>query len=148
VSAWFNWEGLDELKIALRDLPTRLAGEAAHIVEGAGNRAVLDMKRNYPDKTGDLRDHVEQSQEYIGALGVSVVVKNTSHLAWIYEYGTEARHYDTKAGNVHETGAMWGRTAPRPVFVPAMEANRRWMYEQFAALLEREGLEVTGDAAA
>jgi hypothetical protein len=140
MSATFVIEGLDDLIEAFRALPEQLVGEATHIIEASANRAVADMKANYPYRSGDLRDHVEQTDAITSALGVSVTIKNTSKEAWWFEYGTQARHTDI--------GANRGAMPAVPVFVPAMEQNRREMYDAFGDLLTRNGLEVTGDAAA
>ena len=42
---------------------------------------------------------------------------------------------------------MWGKTAQPPthVFVRAMQKYRKRMYDQLRALLERQGLQVTGE---
>jgi hypothetical protein len=145
MSASFRIDGLDELKAELRDLPQQLAGEARHIIEGAANRAVTDIKSKYGDVkhlTGNLRDHVSQEELSGDGLGVDIKVLSSAPHAWLFEYGSQARHYYTKAGVLHETGIMPGT----PAFVPAMEKNRLAMWEAIRDLLERAGLEVTGDA--
>ncbi len=133
------WDGLEELKAQLRSLAGDLAGEAAHIIEGSTNAAALSIKQGYPDRTGDLRDHVDASLERteFGAVGT---VRNTSPLAWIFENGTQARHT--------AIGANRGAMPPGHVFIPRAAAERRRMYEDLKDMMARHpiGLEVSGDA--
>lgn len=136
--ATLKWEGLEELKAALRQLPAELTGQAAKIVEAAANRAEADARLNYPvGKTGNLRDGMGQIERDDSAnFGYRITVINKAPHAWIYEYGTQARHRGLKT---------WRPMPVGNVFVPAMERNRRWMYDQFRALLREQGLGVTGD---
>lgn len=136
-----TWDGLEELKEALMNLPEELTGEAGHILEATGNAAVHEIKAAYPSVTGNLRDHVEMAQYTAGRFGVIVVIQNTAKHAWIYEHGTEARHYYTDSGALHPTGRM----PPGKVFIPLMMKHRRRMYQALADLLERHGIEATVD---
>ena len=133
------WSGLSELKADLRNLPHELAGEANHIVQAAANRAEADARAAYPVRTGNLRDGMQQQVTDESEFGVSIRVKNTAHHAWIFEYGTQARHHGLKT---------WGPMPAGNVFVPAMEKNRRWMYDELTLMLLRHGLGVQGDARA
>lgn len=143
MSTRFVFQGLEELKAALRSLPHDLSGEAGHIVEGATNSAEQRIKAEYSRHrvTGELADHVQASITHT-AYGVEGTVKNTSKLAQIFERGTEARHYVTVRGNTHATGRM----PPFHVFVPAIVRERRRMYQQLKEMLVRYGLLVSGDA--
>jgi hypothetical protein len=137
----FVFEGLDELREALRRLPDDLTGEASHIIEAAKNGAEADIKSQYP--AGPLRDHLTSSIERTG-FSVVAIIKNTAKtiqgidLASLYEFGSQARHT--------VIGADRGTMPARPVFVPVMVRKRRQMYENFRDLLTRYGLLVTGDA--
>jgi hypothetical protein len=131
----FKFEGLEELKAALRALPENLAGEAGKIIEGAGNRAALDLKRAYPVVTGHLRDGVEVTHERSGVSARAVVRSRAPH-AWLYEHGVAGR----------KVGKGLNRT-PTFVFAKTMSRVRREMYDALQALLERYGLRVTGRAA-
>jgi len=133
-------DGLAETIEQLRSLPAELAGEASGIVTNAGEGAMSDM--HYPRRSGDLADHLKLEKVSAGQYGAGVVVKNTSKLALLFENGTEARHYFTVNGVRKETGRM----PPGHVFIPAVVRRRREMYEQLKAMLERHGLEVSGDA--
>jgi len=141
------WEGLDELKAALRTLPAELAAEAAGIVTGAAERAKQDIASSYPERTGNLRKSLTLSRgSKVGRFGTSRILKNNSKIAWIYDNGSQARHYITKAGKKHETGKMWGQRPPTHLFVGTVIRQRRAMYERLKELLTRHGLQVSGDA--
>jgi hypothetical protein len=132
-----RFEGLDELRDALRALPTELTGEASHEIIGAANGAAADIKRAYPVGTGNLRDGVDVIHER-GPFHAGATVRNTSKHAFIFENGTQTRR----------TSQGWNRGAMPSgrVFIPRMIRARRRMYEQLKALLVRKGLSVTGDA--
>jgi len=103
VSASLTWSGLEELKAALRALPAALAAEGGHIVEGAANGALAEVKRNYtvrlgrdgPRSTagrpGDLRDKLDVRKLQTGPFGVAVVLRNRDKAAAWFEYGTQFR---------------------------------------------------------
>jgi hypothetical protein len=131
-----KWDGLAELYKQLETLPATLTGEAAHIVEGVANAAALDIRSAYPVHSGNLRDSVFVTHFDKGRYSAGAQVKATAPHAWIFENGTAARAYYTKAGVRHVTGAM----PPGHVFVPIVMKHRRLMYSQFAALLERNGI--------
>jgi hypothetical protein len=136
----FVFEGLAELKEALRNLPADLTNESSHIIEGAANGAVATIKGNYArGKTGNLIKgvKVEFGRSQFGA---SATVTSAAKHAYLYEHGTQVRH--TAAG------ANRGVMPPAPpgrAFIPVMIRARRRMYEQLADLLKRNGLLVSGD---
>ncbi len=125
-------EGLDDLREALRNLPSDLAAEASAIVVAAAEGAKSDM--HYP---GELGNHVSVSTVNEGAYGAGAVVRNASKLAYIFENGTQARHTSI--------GANRGAMPPGHVFIPAVIRRRARMWGALKALLERHGLTVTGE---
>jgi hypothetical protein len=135
MSLRFEFKGLEELKAALRSLPEELSGEAGKIIEAAGNRAVLDLRRAYPVVTGHLRDGVEVTHTRSRA-GARAVVRSRAPHAWLYEHGVAGR----------KVGKGLNRR-PTFVFMKTMSRIRKEMYDAFQALLERHGLRVTGRAA-
>jgi hypothetical protein len=142
MSARIQFDGLAELRAALRSLPQDLAGEARHIVEGAANSAAADIGRAYArGRTGDLIKGVTVAHVEAGKYSAGAVVKNTSKLANIVEVGTVARHYFSKHGVKHLTG----RRPAAHVFVPRVIRARRKMYDELKDMLVRNGLTVTGD---
>lgn len=138
MSVRLEWQGLEELRTALRTLPADLTGEASHIVEGSANAAAADIKAAYPVRTGTLRNHVTVTHFEKGRFSAGAIVKNTAKHAHLFEIGTQARHT--------RLGANRGAMPPGRVFVPAVMRRRRQMYQQLKALLERKGLWVSGNA--
>lgn len=138
MSARVTWDGLAELREQLRNLPADLTDEARDIVTDTANAAAAEVEAGYPSRTGDLRSKVRVVVEHGGQFGVSVVVKNTSPLAQIFESGTQARHT--------ALGANRGAMPPGRVFVPVMVRRRRVMYERLQEILTRRGLTVSGSA--
>lgn len=133
-----TFQGLDELRAALRALPDDLTGEAGHIVEGAANGAAVDIKTAYPSRTGNLRDGVTVTQVAAGKYAAGAVVKNTAKHAYIFENGTQARHT--------AIGANRGSMPAGHVFIPTIIRERRKMYDALKDVLVRHGLIVSGDA--
>ncbi len=130
------FEGLAELRAALRRLPAELTTEASRIVDGAANGGAADIKRTYPRRTGNLGDHVSVTHFDQGRFSAGAIVKNTATHAWMFEHGTQARHT--------AIGANRGSMPPGHVFIPRIMRARRLMYTQLADLLRRHGFQVTG----
>jgi hypothetical protein len=133
-----RFDGLAELRAALRELPSDLTSEASHIVEGAANSAAADIKPAYPVRTGHLRDGLTVTHFDQGKFSTGAIVKNTAPHAFMFENGTQVRHTDI--------GANRGSMPPGHVFIPRVIRARRRMYEELKALLVRSGLQVSGDA--
>jgi hypothetical protein len=131
-----KFDGLAELRAALRSLPSDLTVEASHEVQGAANGAAADIKRAYPVRTGRLRDGVVVTHVDQGKYSAGAIVKNTAKHSAIFENGTQARH--------NSIGANRGAMPPGHVFVPRIIRARRAMYERLKAMLARRGLVVTG----
>jgi len=143
----FVFYGIDALKEALRALPGNLAEEAADYVQEAAAAAEAEVRQVYEAHrhTGNLAARLT-SDTSASAFGAAARIKNTAHHAWIFENGSQARHYTSSGGKRHDTGSMWGHTSQPPthVFVRTMQKHRKAMYERLSAMLERQGLEVTG----
>jgi hypothetical protein len=133
-----QFTGLAELRAALRNLPAELTVEASREVEGAANGAAADIKRAYPVRSGNLRDGLIVKESDRGRFHAGSVVVNTSRHSHLFEYGTQTRQ--------NRIGANRGAMPPGNVFVPAVIRARRLMYDRLKALLERNGLVVSGDA--
>lgn len=152
MSASLEIRGIAELKQALANLPVELKGESTQIVLDAAYAAADDIRNQYPVGPGNakgytggtLRKGVKVVVKEIGALAVAAQVRSTAFHAWLNEHGSVARHYVSKYGVRHATGAM----PPRPVFIPTMIRHRRAMYAKLAALIQSKGLTVKVDEAA
>jgi len=135
----FVIEGLEELKAELRRLPRELAADGQAIVQRRAQRAGDTLRTAYAQHrhSGNLADHVTVSVT-TSPFGVVATVKNTAPHAFIVEEGTATRH--TEAG--YNRGAM----PPLHIFVPILRRQRFELYdEDLRQLLERAGLEVTGE---
>lgn len=159
MSASLTFTGLQDLKAALRDLPAALKGEATAIVLDAAHAAAADIRDQYPVGPGQMRNGVwypggnlkkgvKVLVKEIGPFGVATQVRSAAEHGWIWEFGTEARHYFTGKGTRHETGRMWGKRPRTPVFIPTMIRHRRALFRRLAALLAAHGLATTLDEAA
>ena len=144
----FTFQGLDELRAKLRALPPELTGEASKIVEGEANGAAATVKAVYGQHavTGNLRDKLVVNHTAPTGFTAKSVVRSNSPLAWLFDNGSQARHYITASGKTHATGKMWGKTPPTHIFARTMSRARRSMHEKLAAMLERHGAVVTRDA--
>ena len=138
------FEGLEQLRKDLLNLPTELQAEAGHIVEAHANAAAARIKSVYADHwlTGELTKKVTVDFDLTTGVAASAVIKNTSRLAYIFENGSEARHYITHNGVQHLTGKMPAGN----VFIPRVMQERRNMYQDIAAMVAAKGLTVTGSA--
>jgi Bacteriophage HK97-gp10, putative tail-component len=141
-AATFRIEGLTELSDQLARLPAELQAKARTIVLLRANKALNRMRQAYPARTGDgnksLRNKLKVTTEE-STFSASAIVKNTSPLAALFEFGTQARH---KA-----LGASTGAMPAGHVFIQIAVEERRAMYEDdFRALLEQAGLTVEGSA--
>lgn len=133
------FDGLAELREALRNLPSELAGAATRIVQDAGNRAAGDVRAAYAAhrRSGNLQDNVHVQHQWSG-LAVTTTIQSTARHANLFEMGTQARHT--------AIGANRGSMPPAHAFVPPVIKARRRMYEELKTKLEEEGLVVSGDA--
>jgi hypothetical protein len=137
-----TFDGLSELRDALRRLPDELKVEAQHIVAVAANGAAAEIRQKYPARTGNLVNGVSVRPSEVSHFGAGAIVVNRAKHAFIFENGTQARHYFTKSGAKHEVGRM----PPGHVFVPIVIRKRRQMYDDLKGVLVRNGLQVSGDA--
>lgn len=137
------FRGLEELKAELRALPAELASEAGNVVEGTAIEASATVHAEYERHrvTGELADSLKVLHVSAGQFGAAYVVKATSKIAWLFDNGSQARHWLSGKS----TGAMWGKTPPTHVFVKTMTRARTKMYQTLKGVVERKGLVVTGE---
>lgn len=149
MSAQVKWEGLDEFREAMRNLPDQLAADAKEIVQQAADNAESEIRAAYHrGKTGNLINGLKQIPRQTSPWGTAITLKNTAPHSWLWDNGSEARHYYESSGTRHDTGAMWGRSTPPHTFVRGTTKWRRWMYDQLTAMMVRAGLLVRRDDAA
>jgi hypothetical protein len=137
-----GWTGLQEMKDALRAMPAELTSEAADLIYGLGMETRAAMFAAYPEDSGRLRAGlIVAPLEGNTQFGAGVRISNLAADASIWEIGSRGQVRHTK------TGASRGIMKPGNVFRPAMAAARRALYPQLFALLERAGLEASGEDA-
>lgn len=129
--------GFEELRAALRQLPSELTEEATFIVKAAAEEAARRIVDRYPTVEGNLKDGVKVRDLSVGKFGVGKQVRSTARHAHLYEYGTQVRHTDL--------GYNRGSMPARPVFVEEVVRKRRQMYERLIQMMQKHGLTVTGD---
>lgn len=135
-----TFQGLEELREGLRNLPADLTAEASHIVEAAANGAAAEVRQNYAKgPTGNLIAGVMVRPSAISTFSAGAIVESKSPHAWLYENGSQVRHTSS--------GANRGVMPPAPpgrAFIPVMIKKRRQMQGQLIELLKRAGLQVSG----
>lgn len=131
------WHGLEEFRAQLRQVPTACTNEAARIVEGGVNSAYVTISAVYGRHryTGTLQDRLTiQPLRQKGELTTGLVLKSGSPLAWIFDNGTQARHW--KSGK--STGAMWGKTPPTHIFLKTIIKTRREITDKLHGMVHRK----------
>jgi len=142
MAATFRIVGLEELKRGLRQLPDELKDDAGALVRSHALNAAGGIRASYPRRVGKLQDGVvAEATHPLSPYGVRWVVKNKAPHAWLYEYGTQARHYITAEGKRHNTGLM-PAAPPGRAFVPQMITMRGRLMDDLGWLLIRNGLAV------
>jgi len=139
----FVIDGLASLRQALRMLPEHLADDAGALVRQQALAAAGSIRAGYArGPTGNLQAGVvaEETTPF-SRYGRAFIVKSKAPHAWIYENGTQARHYFTPSGARHATGIM-PAAPPLRAFVPKMIDARARMQDELVWLLVRNGLAV------
>lgn len=136
------WSGLDEYREQLRQLPEACLGEARKAIEGEANASYVTIASVYEAHrfTGTLRRLLTLSPLTLkGQLTTGLVLKSGSPLAWLFDHGSEARHWK-------RNGKYVGRMPATFIFTRTVGRARRRLTEQFIALLFRHGAsKVTGE---
>lgn len=134
-SVKLKFDGLTELRNALRNLPSDLTGEASHIVEGIANGAASEIRQAYPSVTGNLISGVQVTRFEHGKVAAGALVKSSARHAHLFEFGTKSRR----------TSKGWNRgTMPKAPenerMVPIIVKARYRMFGLLADMLRRAGL--------
>lgn len=138
MGASVRWDGLDDFKRALRNLPEDLAREASGVVTETANAAKRAIQDGYPvGPTGNLKNRVTVSTAQANSVSAVAIVRSAAPHASIFERGTKTRHTGA--------GANRGRM-PRPDvserMIPKVQSFRARMVERLIEIVKREGLEV------
>jgi hypothetical protein len=133
-----RWDGLKEYRDQLAKLPADCRNEAAKVIEGQVNSAYVTIARVYGEHqfTGTLRKRLAISPlKVAGQMTTGLVLRSGSPLAWLFDHGTQARHYVTVNGVVHLTGRM----PARPTFARTVGFTKRKITDLLKAMLLRHG---------
>lgn len=139
------WHGLEEFRAQLRQVPAACTNEAARIVEGGVNSAFVQISTVYGRHryTGTLQDRLKITPLRAGgAFTTGLVLKSGSPLAWLFDNGTQARHW--KSGK--STGTMWGKTPPTHIFLKTVIKTRREITHQLHGMVHRHLTELSRSA--
>jgi hypothetical protein len=134
--------GIQELKIALTNLPTELKGQASKLVLDTAYAAAAEIETAYPQgPTGNLKKGVKVRVLEFGPNAVAAQVRSTAPHAWWNEHGDRLHERETK--QKAKRGRMFSKKGiPRPIFVPTMIRYRRAMYLKLAEIIKATGLDV------
>jgi hypothetical protein len=146
----FEIDGLADVKAALERLPAELTDEAAAAIWAEADAAAEEIRAASPVRTTGLHPGIGRKSPWFapgrlrgsvtvarsrGTFSVAAKVKNSDPIAWLYEHGSNARHWDG--------GKFVGAMPPHPVFGRAMSRGRRAMWTALRGILERHGLLVS-----
>jgi len=139
------WTGLAEYRAELQALPTACTGEAAKVIEGEVNGAYVAVAQVYGAHrhTGTLRKRLQiVPLKVSGNLTTGRELKSGSPIAWLFDNGSQARHW----ASGKNTGTMWGKTPPTHIFARSVGRARRNVTNLLKAMVLRRGATtVTGD---
>jgi hypothetical protein len=155
MSVQIQWEGLDELRTALRNLPEDLATQAAVVVSAVAMQDAQETKIDYPIRQtgthpgyrrkttyfppGNLRKGVTVSDKSTRFTARFVVRSGAPH-AWLFEHGTEGRQRRNKQGA--NRGAMPAAPESEKMIVKAIRSRQR-MKAQLIEIVKAAGFEIT-----
>jgi hypothetical protein len=142
-SVRLRFDGLNDLRAALRRLPAELASEAQAVVTDAAAAAAAEVQAANPIKTGNLQSHVTVAPIVAGRWGAAVLVKSTATagrtsipLQNIVDSGTQVRRTSK--------GANRGQTKRKNILVPIVMRHRARMEAALRAIVVRAGFTLRG----
>lgn len=140
-----TWTGLTEYRNEVRQLPEACTGEAAKVVEGEVNGAYVEIAQVYGQHrhTGKLLKRLKITPiTNKGALTTGRKLTSGSPIAWLFDNGSQARHWVSGKS----TGKMWGRTPPTHIFTRTEGRTRARIVNLLKAMVLRRGATtVAGD---
>jgi len=135
MSSSLTWQGLDDLRDALRSLPDDLTASAGPIVLNHALEADRTIETDYPRVTGNLKAGVRLEVANANRFGVAARVRSGSPHASMFERGTKDRR--TRRG--------WNRGSMPPAayneaMIPAAIRVRGRMIGALIAMVRGYGL--------
>jgi len=132
------WDGLEEYKEQIRTLPAECAKEARNFIEGAVNGAYVTISTVYGQHrvTGNLQKGLKiLPLKVSGEYTTGLELRSAAPHAWLFEHGSQGRHYTTVHGVRHVTGRM----PPTPIFNGTIGKAKRKLVEQLKDMVIRRG---------
>ena len=145
-----RWDGLAAFREELRQLPEACRGEAAKVVEGEVNAAYVTVKRVYEAHrhTGTLSKRLAIAPLKVqGQMTTGLILKSGSPLAWLFDNGSQVRHYTgtDKRGHVN-VNALRGKMPGYHIFGRTAAFTRRKIRALLIEMVRRHGaVKVTDD---
>ena len=121
----------------LRDLPSDLTGAAIDLVNEAAQNAETEIAAGYHQGTTGTCAPASASPISRACSRRSPCCATARAHAWLWDNGSQLRHYSGPWKHGKPTGAMWGKTGPPHTFVKGVIKHRRLMYERFTDLAAR-----------
>lgn len=144
MSAKLTWVGLREYRAALLTLPEDSSVEAAKVMDGEINGAYVEISQVYGQHrhTGALQRRLQIQPLVSRGLTVGRKLRSGSPIAWLFDNGSQARHW----ANGKSTGRMWGHTPPTHIFRRSEGRARARILTQLVEMMRRRGAStVTGE---
>ena len=144
MASGMEWRGMDELQKELRALPESCRSEAEKHLEDHVHAAFVTIKRVYDAHrfTGTLSARLSISpMRSVGVMSAGLVLRSGSPLAWLFDNGSQARHYVTEKGKTHLTGRM----PANHVFSRTVGFTRRKLLTELKEMLLRKGAAAVTD---
>jgi hypothetical protein len=130
---------IHENQAELRVQPEKMAKATQVLAMRVARDARADIYASYPKRSGRLRQGLKVQKGYGGGKTLaSAYVVNTNPIAHNFEHGTQARH-------THQ-GIDRGTMPAGNVFIPRMIRWRWVFFQSVKAIMEAEGITVTGEA--
>jgi len=139
VSVRVQWDGLNEFRNALKNLPEELRSEATVIVGEHAREAQRQVIAAYPQgPTGNLKRGVTAPRNESTQFMAKFRVRSQAPHAHIFEYGTKERR--TRSGA--NRGVM-PKAPSDQAAVPFFIRQRRRMLEALIVLVRQAGFQVS-----
>jgi hypothetical protein len=149
-----KWEGLDELRTALRNLPEDLATQAASVVRAAADQAAMETRIAYPVRQTGLYPGPTRKSSWFppGVLRGRVTVEDKSgQFSAKFKARSLAPHanlYENGGKFVrrNKKGANRGQMPAAPIedrMIPKVIRIRARMVQQLIEIVKAAGFEVT-----
>ncbi len=155
MSVQIRWDGLDELRTSLRNLPEDLAKQAASVVRASATQAGQETIGAYPVRQTNLHPGYKRKSPWFppGILrgrvtitdrstrfSAAYAVKSNAPHAWLFENGNKGKI------RYNRNGSARGAMPPAPIsehMIPKVIRIRKQMVEQLKEIVKAAGFEIS-----